>query len=238
MKTTTILAAMAAAALFTTPLLAQEKAETTSPAYEVEYQIPESHKDFRIAFGGGYAFRLGKIEKTGDPGIDDLNKQLRHGFNIDADAQYFFKESWGLGLNANYCGSSTSGNNITLPDMDQPVSSYEETQSMLYFGPSFVGRNEFSQFLLVSSVGFGPLFYMDNITVNGVSGMGNKTTLGFNAGLAGEYKLNTKTGIGLKLSYTIGSINSLNFEGQNLESEETMSISNLMTTVFLSFRSW
>ena len=238
MKTTTILAAMAAAALFTTPLLAQEKAETTSPAYEVEYQKPESYKDFRIAIGGGYAFRLGKIEKTGDPGIDDLNKQLRHGFNIDADAQYFFKESWGLGLNANYCGSSTSGSNITLPDMDQPVSSYEETQSMLFVGPSFVGRNEFSQFLLVSSVGIGPLFYTDNITVNGVTGKGNKTTLGFNAGLAGEYKLNARTGVGLKLSYTIGSINSLNFEGQNLESEETMSISNLMATVFLSFRSW
>ncbi len=90
--------------------------------YEVEYQKPESYKDFRIAIGGGYAFRLGKIEKTGDPGIDDLNKQLRHGFNIDADAQYFFKESWGLGLNANYCVSSTSGSNISLPDMDQPVS--------------------------------------------------------------------------------------------------------------------
>ena len=59
-----------------------------------------------------------------------------------------------------------------------------------------------------------------------------------NAGLAGEYKLNARTGVGLKLSYTIGSINSLNFEGQNLESEETMSISNLMATVFLSFRSW
>jgi len=238
MKTTTIFAAMAAAVLFTTPLLAQENAETNSPAYEVEYQIPGSFKDFRIAIGGGYAYRLGKIEKTGDPGIDDLNKQLRHGFNIDADAQYFFKESWGLGLNANYCGSSTSGSNISLPDMDQPVSSYEETQGMLFVGPSFIGRNESSKFLLVSSVAVGPLFYTDNITVNGVTGKGHTTTLGLNAGLAGEYKLNAKTGVGLKLSYTMGSINSLNFEGQNVESDEAMSISNLMATVFLSFRSW
>ncbi len=105
------------AVLYTTPLLAQENTESSSPAYEVEYQIPESYKDFWIAIGGGYAYRLGKIEETGDPGIDDLNKQLRHGFNIDADAQYFFKDIWGLGLNANYCGSSTSGSNISLPDM-------------------------------------------------------------------------------------------------------------------------
>lgn len=237
MKTTTIVAAVAAI-LFTPPLLAQENDSTFTTKYEVEYQIPESYKDFRISFGGGYAYRLGKVEKTGVPAIDDLNKQLRHGFNIDADAQYFFKESWGLGLNANYCSSSTSGNNITLPDMDQTVSSYEETQSMLFVGPSFVGRNEFSQFLLVSSVGIGPLFYTDNITVNGVTGKGTKTTLGVNAGIAGEYKLNAKTGLGLKLSYTIGSINSMSFEGQNIESEETVSISNLMATVFLSFRSW
>ncbi len=237
MKTTTIVAAVAAI-LFTPPLLAQENDSTSTTKYEVEYQDSPSYHDFRISFGGGYAYRLGEIEKTGDPGIDDLNKQLRHGFNIDADAQYFFKESWGLGLNANYCSSSTSGINITLPDMDQTVSSYEETQSMLFVGPSFVGRNEFSQFLLVSSVGIGPLFYMDNITMNGVTGKGTKTTLGVNAGIAGEYKLNAKTGLGMKLSYTIGSINSMNFEGQNLESEETMSISNLMATVFLSFRSW
>jgi len=237
MKTTTIVAAVAAI-LFTPPLLAQENDSTSTTKYEVEYQDSPSYHDFRISFGGGYAYRLGKIEKTGDPGIDDLNKQLRHGFNIDADAQYFFKESWGLGLNANYCGSSTSGSNISIPDMDQTVSSYEETQSMLFVGPSFVGRNEFSQFLLVSSVGIGPLFYTDNITVNGVTGKGTKTTLGVNAGIAGEYKLNAKTGLGLKLSYTIGSINSMSFEGQNIESEETVSISNLMATVFLSFRSW
>ncbi len=237
MKTTTMVAAVAAI-LFTTPLLAQENDSTSTTKYEVEYQDSPSYRDFRISFGGGYAYRLGKIEKTGDPAIDDLNKQLRNGFNIDADAQYFFKESWGLGLNANYCSSSTSGNNITLPDMDQTVSSYEETQGMLFVGPSFAGRNEFPKFLLVSSVAVGPLFYTDNITVNGVTGKGTKTTLGVNAGIAGEYKLNDRTGLGLKLSYTVGSINSMNFEGQNIESEETVSISNLMATVFLSFRSW
>lgn len=60
MKTTTIFAAMAAAILFITPLFAQEKVETTSPAYEVEYQIPGSYKDFRIASAEDMPFGSGK----------------------------------------------------------------------------------------------------------------------------------------------------------------------------------
>jgi len=238
MKTTAIFAAMAAAVLFTKPLLAQENDEPTSTVYEVEYQIPVSYKDFRIAIGGGYAYRLGEIEKTGDSKIDDLNKQLRHGYTIDADAQYFFKEGWGLGLNANYCSSNTSGSNIDIPGFDRTIGSYKESQNVLFVGPSFAGRNKSEKFLLISSIAIGPLFYMDKMTFDGVAVDGNKTTFGLNAGVSGEYKLNDKTGVGLKLSYTLGTINSVNFEGQNIESDEKISISNLMVTAFLSFRTW
>ena len=82
---------------------------------ETEDQPFSSYKDFRVAVGGGYAYRLGKIEETSDPEIDDMNKKLRNGFVIDAEAQYFFRESWGIGLNANLCTASTSGSGFTLP---------------------------------------------------------------------------------------------------------------------------
>ena len=133
--------------------------------YEVESRTPGNYKDFRFAIGGGYAYRLGKIAKTGDSKIDDMNKKLRHGFTIDADAQYFFKESWGLGLNANYCSANTSGDNITitLPGIDRSVN-YKETQSFLYVGPSFVGRNGSEKFLLATHFGFGAEI-LDKVTV-------------------------------------------------------------------------
>lgn len=209
--------------------------QTTS--YEVEYVAPQSYKDFRFSIGGGYAFRLGRVQKTGDAKLDDLSKQLRHGFTIDADAQYFFKEGWGLGLNVNYCSSTASGNNVPVPNYGN-ANSYKESQNTLFVGPSFVGRNESSKFLLVSSFAIGPLFYTNNGTIDGISVDGSQTTFGFNAGVAGEYKLNAKTGVGLKLSYTLGTINSVNFEGQNVKSDEPMSISNLMLTAFISFRTW
>lgn len=226
---------LAAAVIFgLSPLTAFAQEQTS---YEVEYQTAPRYKDFRFSVGGGYAFRLGKVEKTGDTKIDDLNKKLRHGYTLDADAQYFFKESWGLGLNVNFCSSSTSGNNIDFPD-DVYANSYKESQNVLFAGPSFAGRSETDKFLLVSSFAVGPMFYMDRMTIDGRVIDGKATTVGFNAGVAGEYKLNAKTGIGLKLSYTLGTINSINLEGQNVEYKEPASISNLMATVFVSFRSW
>ena len=47
-----------------------------------------------------------------------------------------------------------------------------------------------------------------------------------------------KTGVGLKLSYVVGTIDNLNVEGQNMKSKEKISVSNLMATLFISFRSW
>lgn len=211
-----------------------------STSYEVEYQAPQSYKDFRFSVGGGYAFRLGKIEKTGDSKLDELNKQLRHGFAIDADAQYFFKEGWGLGLNMNYCSSSTSGGNINLPPPTLTIiRNYKESQNILFVGPSFAGRSEFSKFLLVSSVAIGPMFYKDKINFDDGEIYFNRTVFGFNAGISGEYKLSGNVGIGVKLSYTLGTIyfDSLYLDGQKVGGDK-QNISSLMLTAFLSFRTW
>ncbi|HBX19635.1 MAG TPA: hypothetical protein DEF88_04200 [Porphyromonadaceae bacterium] len=221
------------------PALSQVTSQD-NPEYERQYGEPLKHHDWRVAVGGGYAYRLGKVQKTGDAKLDDLSKQLRNAFNLDADAQYFFKQGWGLGLNANYCSGKVSGDDITVEfqDGDRNITNYKETQNMLFVGPAFVARTESSKFLLVSSLALGPLFYMDEMDLDGRIVNANATTVGFNAGLAGEYKLSAKAGVGLKLSYTVGSVNSVKVEGQTAKFDEPMNVSNLMLTAFLSFRTW
>ncbi len=214
------------------PANAQQEA-----TYEVEYEEPQSYKDFRLAVGGGYAFRLGKVEKTGDSRLDDLNRQLRHGLTVDADAQYFFKETWGLGVNINYCSSSTSGDNVDIPNFGS-VNRYTESQNVLFVGPSFASRIESSKFMFISSFAVGPLFYIDRMNIDGGTLNATQTTFGFNAGIGGEYKLSARTGAGLKLSYTLGTVNSVEVNGQNLKYDQPISVSNLMISAFLSFRSW
>lgn len=237
MKTNIIsLALVAMTTMFCLPVFSQINDAT--PQREVEYQQDYKYKDFRFAVGGGYAYRVGTIKETNDRIIDDMNKKLRHGFTIDADAQYFFKETWGLGLNANMSSFSTSGSGFTLPYVEEPVHSYDETQRIIYVGPTYALRMETGKFFLLGTIGFGPIFFMDNMTINGIEVNGTKTTFGTNISLSGEYKMNNNMALGLKLSSTGGSIDSYNVQGQNVDSKEVLSLANIGVSIFLSFRSW
>ena len=144
----------------------------------------------------------------------------------------------GSGVNANMCIANSSAGNVNLPDL--PNVNMKATQNFTYVGPSFVSRQETDRFMLISNIGFGPLFFTEDSNISGVNVVAKKTTFGLNAGIAGEYKINQKTGIGLKLSYVMGTIDSANVEGQkvSLGENEQLSVSNLMATLFISFRSW
>lgn len=211
------------------PVTAQQN---TMP--EEESMALKGYKDLRFAIGGGYASRIGKIEKTGDSKIDDLSKKLRNGFSIDAEGQYFFKEKWGLGLNVNYCSSSTSGNNIDFPNVDRTIVNYRESQHFLFAGPSYAVRAESSKFLLIASVAIGPLFYINSATLDGMAFNGNETVLGSHLGITGEYKLNEKTGVGLKISYTEGVIDTVDMNNKEIK----FSATNFIASAFISFRTW
>ena len=237
MKTTIIsLVFVALTTLFGLPAFSQ--ITDVNPQHEVEYQEDVKIKDFRFAVGGGYANRVGTVEKTSSQVIDDMNKKLRHGFTVDADAQYFFKQTWGLGLNANMSSFSTSGSGFTIPDVEGVISSYNETQRIIYVGPTFALRHETDKFLLIGTIGVGPIFYMDNMTINGIELNGRQTSLGTNISLSGEYKMNEKLGLGIKLFSTGGSIDSMNFEGQSFDTDEVIGLSNIGLSIFLSFRTW
>lgn len=207
----------------------QIKEDAQKPKKE---QLDPVYKDFRISLGGGYAHRLGKREKYQDSELDRILKDLMHGYNLDLEAQYFFTESYGIGINLNYVNTSAKGSNIDTPNLGT-ISSYKETNKFTYVGPAFAMRHDLNKFLLTGSIGLGAIFYENstNITLKGT-----KTTIGMNAGVAFEYKLNKNWGAGLKLSYIIGTIKSLNSGGKSLDLNESQSVSNLMLTGFISFR--
>ncbi|MDD2476490.1 MAG: outer membrane beta-barrel protein [Dysgonamonadaceae bacterium] len=237
MKTNIIsIVILAVTTLFCLPAFSQITDATLQHA--VEYQEDIKYKDFRFAVGGGYAYRVGTVERTNDQVIDDMNKKLRNGFTIDADAQYFFKRTWGLGLNANMSSFSTSGSGFTIPDFDGPIRSYDETKRIIYIGPTYALRHETDKFLLIGTIGLGPIFYADNMTINGVEVNGTQTGLGTNISLAGEYKMSNTLGLGIKLSSTGGSIESLTINGQNVKADQVIGLSNIGVSLYLSFRSW
>ncbi len=50
------------------------------------------------------------------------------------------------------------GGGFTIDGYDGNINNYEETQRIVYVGPSFATRLETSKFLLTASLGVGPLF--------------------------------------------------------------------------------
>jgi len=183
----------------------------------------ESHseRNFRATIGGGYAYRLGKIDKTGDTHLDDFNSSLRNGYNLDIELQYFFQENMGVALNGNFIKQSKT----------ESITNITESHKFVYVGPSYVLRFEKNKLGLYLGAGFGPLFYTISEKTSPLEVSLNKTAFGSYLGVSGEYRISQNVGAGLKISATAGSVKipELGTDSQN--------VSNLMITGFISFRS-
>ncbi len=198
--------------------------------------MPEKSKlsSFRLAIAGGYARRLGKILKTNDPAADQVSRDLANGFALDTEIQYYFNDVYGMALNVNYVRTYGEGQNVHVQDMT--ISDYRETQHILFVGPAFAMRYDTRKWLITSSLGLGPLFYTDKMLLNRNELKGTNVSFGMNVGLGAEYKLSSHLAAGLKLSYTVGSVNSLKVNGQKMNFEDPFSLSTLMISAYASFR--
>ena len=217
--------------LFSISINAQENSTDQEPTQgETVYDVKNNYKDFRFAIGGGYAHRLGKILDSGDKKTDDLSRDLRGGFNIDAEIQYFFKEAWGLGLNINYASASVSGTDVYIPGAGT-FKNFKETNRFIYVGPMFSTRYEFNQFLLILNVGIGPMFFNVKDSGDLIENSITKVAFASQVSASIEYKINNSIGIGLKTGFVGGSVK---IDGL----EDRISASNFIIGGFISFRSW
>lgn len=225
-----------AAALLCLPAHAQITDATLQQNVEYEQVVINNYKDFRFAVAGGIAYR-GNFKMTNNPIVDDMNEQMQNGYTIDADAQYFIDKNWGVGLNTNInLFSNSVAGSFTLPNIEGTILTYNEAQRIIYVGPSFAARLETQRFLLSSTLGIGTIFFIVNTTINGVENNGKQTTLGTNITLSGEYKMNNKLGLGIKLSSTSGKIGSVNLNGSNVKMIEDLSLSTTTVCLLLSYR--
>ena len=132
--------------------------------------------------------------------------------------------------------SNSVAGNFTLPNIEGTILTYNEAQRIIYVGPSFATRLETKKFLLSSTIGIGAIFFIVNTTINGEENNGKQTSLGTNITLSGEYKMNNKLGLGIKLSSTSGKIGSVNLNGHDVKMIEDLSLSTTTVCLLLSYR--
>ncbi len=190
---------------------------------------------FRLAVAGGYAGRLGQLQKTNNPNLDRISDDLTKGYSLNAEFQYYFNEIYGIALNLNYVHSSGKGQNVNIPNFGS-VADYRETQKIFFVGPAFAIRYDTKNWLITSSIGLGPLFFTDRMWMDQQEIQGTATTFGMNLGVGAEYKLSRQWAAGLKLSMTSGTIDSINVEGTKVSFDDKMSLSSWMIAAYISFR--
>ena len=183
-------------------------------------------KSFRMAIGGGASVRLGTQKDDG------YSKQLRNGFHLSGDLQYFFKETLGLGLNVNKNFFEVIYNN---PGSGY-IRNYNETHKIFFIGPSYATISNRDRFSVITSISVGPLYYVSVAAKSGYTQKEKKTTYGVNAGVSGEYDFNDIVVVGLKLSCMLGEIDKITINGSGNVIDESQNLSSLMFTLFVCFR--
>lgn len=214
---------------FTELLEAQNQDKLTVRKISREDAPNDNYKNLRFTVGGGYAYWLGKLMRTGDEKLDDFSSGLRNGYNLDLEAQYFFREHLGIGLNGNFIKQSNSeSGTLNIPNVGT-VDNYKESNELIYLGASCVLRFENDKWGFYGSGGLGPIFYTNTAEIPARQISLSKTTLGVYYSVAGEHRFSHNIGAGLKIAATFGT---LKIDGL----DDRLSVSNLMVTGFISFR--
>ena len=194
-----------------------------------DYSIQQKN-DFRFTLGGGYAYRLGKIEKTDEY---ESFKKLHHGFNMEISAQKFYKSTIGFGFNSVYIKQHMSEPDIYFPStIGSSVFKVNETIQFFYIGPSFVISTNPDKITYYGEIGAGLLLFNDVGEYYIFKGSITRPTVGVHTGFSAEYKISSMLGIGLKLSMTAGLIRTSFYE----ERKKTYNVSNATIGAFISFR--
>ncbi len=181
--------------------------------------------DFRIAFGGGYAYRLGKAESSGSSSLDNLTKEMRSGYSLNMDMQYYPGRVAGIGLNLNYVQSQGKAYGMT------------DRQSVIYVGPALALRADGRTAIGTFEVGCGGLFLTDKVS-GSYGGKISGSAFGIHLGMGVDFKVTSGMALGAKISSDIGNVKKIKSSGSSTTLDKGWSASSLMLTGFISFRTW
>ncbi|SKA44016.1 Outer membrane protein beta-barrel domain-containing protein [Chitinophaga eiseniae] len=199
---------------------------------------------FRIVVNGGYSYRVGKLPSGFSGETRDYMKKLKSGFNIGADVQYYFNDSWGIGLK--YLRFQSSGSAVipveTPTDYGRAATS--DNIGISFYGPTFLGRvyttNDNSQaFIIGASLGY--MRYKDNGKVATYPVVITGGTVGSGVDVGYDIRIARKLYAGAQLSYFAGSLSKYTIEQGNqtttrdLKDDERENLSHLSISAGLRF---
>lgn len=169
--------------------------------------VTSTFPSWRFSMQGGYAYRVGKVDKSQDAVLVDHIKKLKHGVTYGADATWFFMESLGVGLkyNALHVGNSE---HVTLTCGDGIQQCLlEDKINIWFFGPiaSYRALSGNMRNAFFMNVGLGYMEYKDRVVFTDhfiIKG----GTLGYLYEIGYDLGLTDKVSLGTMLSFVSGTL--------------------------------
>lgn len=175
----------------------------------------QKHPHFRLSAGGGYSYRLAKVpDNAGD--FKGYLEKLKSGFNIQAEADYFIKKSYGIGLRYNFFRTKNYMDNVTFilengHTFDTVVGNMGDDIRINYLGPvfyyRFYNRKESIAWLIGISLGYASFVNKGILLSEDLRFSGS--TVGISAMFGADIFVMENLAIGLGLSFDIGTLTSL-----------------------------
>lgn len=164
---------------------------------------------FTLVGNFGYGWRTNKLDPklTGDE--KDYAKKLMNGPIWDFSANYYFNDTYGLGLVYSAYSSSTNAWG-TMTETNQAAKL--ETKDMITFvGPAFLGRGASSNLKWIFNVqlGIGYIGYTSKATLLNEYEKNSGASVGLSSKIGAEYKFSDNWGIGADLAAVSGVLSSI-----------------------------
>lgn len=166
------------------------------------------YSPFRVSVQGGYAYRLGKVDKSLSHDMADYSKKLSHGYSYGADVTWFFMENIGVGIKYNSLHISNSAKvTASYDDGSKQNGEIRDNISITFIGPfaSFRSTSRNSRHTFLANIGLGYMGYKDNAVL-----IKPYVVKGADAGLLYElgydYNISDKIAVGAILSYIAGNL--------------------------------
>lgn len=189
----------------------------------IEKPIKKDYQKLRIAVNGGYSYRIAKIANTVPADFKSYVKNLKSGYHVAGDINYFFSDLYGAGVKYSLFRSSNSTN---IQETNGPRSGImSDDISINFIGPAFttrgINKKGTAELLMSFSIGYVD-FYNKSRVIDPIIITGN--TIGAGVDIGYDMKLSKKLSLGLQASYIIGKLTKITRD--NGTTKETIKFEN------------
>lgn len=170
----------------------------------------------RLAFQGGFSWRLDKIAETNSDELKKYLRGLKTGSHLGFDVSYFFLENLGVGVRYNKDMYKGSLEDVSIPVNDKlALNSTSDDININFFGPTLCFLSNGESQAISGSLSYGFVTYKNKSVFNDKSAGYLGRTGGIILDLGYELFITHYISIGAQLSYLTGVLDEVQFTSGN-----------------------